>query len=407
MSKSLLFIFVVLLQAATSFAGCGDGICGIREDTRSCPADCPRLWPSSLDRIMASGSAIRGVPYGKGMAVSFVAAAPGRAVLRFTAFDANLREVASAEILSRPSTGQGELGNAQPLILADGTILIAFRDHQLSDPRKPKYRLRVIRSLDAGKTWDFLDHRENRDGLIDEGPDGLWEPFLYLDAAGHLRVVYAKERRHKVCAGQIGRKQDIVSKMSPDGGRTWVNESVVASEGVSRDGVPSVTRLQDGSYLLVFESWQDPTCGSANPRLLIRSMQSDDGIVWKNRSLVFDPSVYSGRGGRATWPSVATLKDGRAIVSFTSDFRNLTNGSATEAKSERDKAFDIILLSSVGQPGRRGVEWDMHSLLPVYLFDRTSSTSNRFSSLTVLEDGRVVVFSGLPERFVVLDFVRK
>lgn len=404
MKKLLLFIAALSLLPGLAFAKCGDNTCGLNENTQTCPIDCKILAAPSNEYFVGNGPAIRGTPFRKGMVLSSVITKNGRAVLQFSIYDVNLKEIYKANVLSRPLTGKGELGNPQPLVGPDGAIYIAFRDHLLSGMDDPVYRLRVIKSGDNGRNWDYLDDPQ---GLIDVGPDGLWEPYLYFDANDDLRVVYAKERSNKICAKQRGKKQDIVTKVSHDKGRTWSSERVVAGDGVSRDGVPSVTRLNDGSYVVVFESWQSSVCGVANPNLLIKSMQSPDGIVWKNRSVVFDPYDYSRGQTLATWPFVSVMKDGRAIVSFTSNYRNIKFNLNKKVRLEEVKTYDVLLMSSSGKPQLTKLFWDKNSLVTAFPYDETSGSSNRYASLVVLNDGRIVVFSGLPDRFVLLDFKDK
>jgi hypothetical protein len=231
-----------------------------------------------------------------------------------------------------------------------------------------------------------------------------WEPFLYFDANNDLRVVYAKERTDKLCLKQHNKRQDIVTKVSTDHGRTWISEAVAASEGVSRDGVPSVTRLRDGSYLLVFESWRVSICGNANPHLLIRSTQSRDGISWSKRNIAFDPPTNPASPSIATWPFVSTLNDGRVAASFTSNYLNLDNGAESSMAPEAHKDFDTFLLLSNGGPNFDNLVWDQHSLNRAFSFSRDSAHINRYSSLALVGPNRIWAFSGPPNRFVFFNY---
>lgn len=401
------FLFAALLLIAipnAAHARCGDNVCGSGEDTSRCAVDCRLPGNPSSESIVADGPAIRGVPYRKGMIVAYVGAENGQMLLRMRIQDEDLKELYSTTILSRPLSGKSELGNPHLIVGPDDTFYLAFRDHDLSGNAGPRYRLRLIRSQDRGRTWEFLD--ESRNGLIDVASTGLWEPFLYFDAQDRLRVVYAKERDFKSCPKQRGEKQDIVTRVSLDQGKTWVQESVVASDGVSRDGVPSVARLQDGSYMMVFESWQSAACGHANPDLLIRSMTSRDGVDWSNRAVVFDPYAMTGkrRGVRASWPFITALKDGRAVVTFTSNFKNLRFTDFSETRPERDKTYDVFTLSTTGMPSIGNIRWDQNSLTSAFPFKDGATASNRYASAVALKNGRLVVLSGLPARYVVFDY---
>jgi hypothetical protein len=189
-----------------------------------------------------------------------------------------------------------------------------------------------------------------------------------------------------------------------DHGRTWISEAVAASEGVSRDGVPSVSRLKDGSYLLVFESWRVSACGNANPHLLIRSMQSRDGISWSKRSIVFDPPTKPESPSIATWPFISTLNDGRVIASFTSNYLNLNSAAESPLAPEVHKDFDTFLLLSNGGPTFDSLVWDQHSLTSAFSFSRDPAHINRYSSLVLVGKNRIMVFSGQPNRFVTFEY---
>lgn len=378
-------------------ARCGDGQCSPSESVSTCSKDCEVPVPSRVVEVN-NGPSIRGVADRAGLLVGTVHVRERQAVLQLSMYDEKLNAVVHHTILSRPVTGKGELGNPHPLRGPAGGLYMAFRDHQLDDENNPVYQLRVVRSVDEGKTWQYLNDGY---GIIDRSGVGLWEPFLYFDSKHQLRVVYAKERADRLCARQGGEKQDIVMRISKDLGKTWTDERIVSGDGISRDGVPAVTRLKDGSFLAVFESWQNGTCGQSNPNLLIRSMQSSDGIDWTNRQVVFDPYT-TGKKSIATWPSITISKDGRALVSFTSNFGNT---AATESKVQRPETvrnFDIYLMASKGVASFRKVEWEPTSLKVVSQFSSDSKRSNRFTSSTTLADGRVLVFSGLPNRFIVI-----
>ena len=377
-------------------ARCGDGQCVSGETFESCRTDCALALLSDPVRVN-NGPAIRGAADGDGMVVGSVYTDRGQSVLELAFYDAKLRHSSRHAVLRRPLSGKGGLGNPHPLRGPDGSLYLAFRDHQLADDRSPIYTLRVVRSEDSGRSWRYL---EDGQGIIDTSEVGLWEPYLYFDGERRLRVVYANERAGKVCSRQGGKKQDIVTRVSNDQGRTWRDEQVVSGDGIFRDGVPAVTRLRDGSYLMVFESWQDGTCGQANPHLLIRSMQSSDGVHWDHRQMVFDPYV-TGNRSIATWSSVVLKNDGRAVVSFTSNARNTASSTGAAQRPEAVRSFDIDLLASVGEASSVPVRWDYSSLDTAVPFEPGVRQSNRFTSVTVLSDGRLVVFSGLPNRFFV------
>lgn len=405
MIKLFAFVLLYALLSPGAQSGCGDNVCGLGEDTLYCPQDCPQLKKQSQESVVGPGPAVRGVAYKDGMAVTSVINDKTKSILQFTVYDSSLKRVMSRDILFRENSG-GALGNPQPLISPGGDIYVAFRDHDYGTRSTAKYKLRLVKSRDGGRTWDFVND-DDLLGQIDVSQHGLWEPFLFFDAKGLLRVVYAKERGDKVCPAHKGVKQDIVSRVSHDSGKTWSDERVVASEGVSRDGVPFVTKLSDGSFLLVFESWQSSACGNANPNLLIRSMRSADGVIWSKRDVVFDPYTHANGRALATWPSISLLKDGRALVSFTSNFRSVSSDSVLDGRPEEVKNYDVFVMASTGGAGLEKLSWDENSRAIAYEYAETERQSNRYASSVVLSDGRVVVFSGMPARFVVMELERK
>jgi BNR repeat-like domain len=186
-----------------------------------------------------------------------------------------------------------------PLQLEDGRVLAAFRHHT---PDKGIYRIEVCASANKGADWTFL-------GTVALGTVGLWEPFLLQMPNGQLQAYYSSEEGLKP-------DQRIEMKTSQDGGETWKNPVTVARKKGSRDGMPGVIRLADGTLFAVFEA-QD-----VSPfRFVIRAVRSkDNGRTWSaTRELVYKPQHRVIEPWAAGAPYVVQLRDGRILVSFQTD----------------------------------------------------------------------------------------
>lgn len=167
----------------------------------------------------------------------------------------------------------------------DGSIMCAYR-HHIPNGSATLYRIRAVRSGDNGATW-------SDPVTITEGPVGVWEPFLYLstgvppaigpavDPAPVLRVLISSEITN-------GGEQDITQQDSWDGGLTWTNVTARVHTPGSRNGMPGLTPLVDGSLLMVMEGfwgaagWGAFTVGS------VRSF--DGGATWGQPVLVHAPA---------------------------------------------------------------------------------------------------------------------
>lgn len=404
LSIGLFFGFLGSPQAST----CGNGLCEIGEKSLMCPADCPKPEAEGGDekKFRDQGISIRGVPYKGGALFGLIAAGRENFALQALKSGPDVgAPMSGVAIKSRARNSEESLENPSPFVLRDGSILMAFR-HHVVDEKGHEFRLRVAKSTDGGKSWAMTG--EGPEGFIDRSRQGLWEPFLYTDAKGVLRVVYAKERPRSDCPRMRGNAQDIVMRKSLDGGATWEDEVVVAREGISRDGVPSIARLRDGSYLMVFESWRNTQCGKHEPGLVIRSMQSMDGVNWVKRRSVYIPDWSSRKGSVdgqapiATWPFVLSLADGRVALAYTTNenyphIRREIDGE----DPEKDKAYDIMVVLSAGGASFDSLEWDWSTLTKAYAFNELG-LKNRFPALMQMEKNNLVVLSAMPPRLKVM-----
>ncbi|MCJ1675531.1 RICIN domain-containing protein [Rathayibacter sp. VKM Ac-2929] len=125
--------------------------------------------------------------------------------------------------------------------LAAGTILSVG----LSVPSdKSAERMEVYKSTDQGRTWQYLSRIASSGGY---STTPIWEPFV-LVANGKLIVYYSDER------DKANNNQKIVHQTSTDG-VNWgpVIEDVAPDDTNLRPGMPVVSRMADGRYLMTYE----------------------------------------------------------------------------------------------------------------------------------------------------------
>lgn len=119
--------------------------------------------------------------------------------------------------------------------------------------------------------------------------------------------------------------------------------SIVATQSGSRDGMPAVARLRDGSLVPVFASFRAPRV----PRFVVRSVQSNDGSRTSGRRQnVYVPANAARNAGA---PFVVTLPDGRLAVSF------MTDGDAATVAWPAHATMKVLI--SDGVPTHGSLRW--------------------------------------------------
>jgi hypothetical protein len=123
---------------------------------------------------------------------------------------------------------------------------------------------------------------------------------------GNVQIYYARENSKT--------DQDIVQRVSTDGGVTWSQLNTVAGATTTgRDGMPGVTEFNTGSgnrLLTIFETTQD------GPFHIKSVTSTDDGATWGNRATVYVPT---GTNNNAGSPQVATLGGNVMVAIFMTD----------------------------------------------------------------------------------------
>jgi hypothetical protein len=186
-----------------------------------------------------------------------------------------------------------------------GTILAAGYSVQFGSNWVHRYgKIDLYRSDDHGLTWQFMSNIAQA-GDYDHP---IWEPFFAIDKYGNLVCYYSDEREHEV------HSQKLVHQVSADGGYTWgpVVEDVALADSSLRPGMPVVTKMGNGQYMMVYE-----VVGmNANP---IHFRFSNDGVNWGDplnvgTKLTSVDGVTPGSSPYVVWSPVGGPK-GTLIVS--------------------------------------------------------------------------------------------
>ena len=157
-------------------------------------------------------------------------------------------------------------------------------------------------SADGGRSWEYLstiaEGGENGRNIM--GYEPVWEPyFVYYE--GNLICYYSDET-------DPAYSQKLVYKMTKDGGKTWSDpvDVVAMANANARPGMPVVTQLQNGKWMLVYE-----TVGMTNP-IKAGIKIADDPYNWNPTDAGTTlPGINNTYGGS---PYVYTLKDGTIVA---------------------------------------------------------------------------------------------
>ncbi len=195
------------------------------------------------------------------------------------------------------------LDNGEVIQLPNGDLLLTGRS-VVDGPGRPRsYHLPVYRSADGGKTWTFqsqIDTSEPPPAQARHPSVGLWEPHFFFLPDGKLACAYANE---KPAVATPAYSQIVSEKVSPDEGKTWGPEIVLAAQvggGGQRPGMPVLTRLSNGQYMAVYE-----VVGVGDADVYFKT--SRDGVTWPPGIGVRIPCQHAG-------PWVTTLTSGRVVV---------------------------------------------------------------------------------------------
>lgn len=227
-----------------------------------------------------------------------------------------------SEPISVATAGNEPLGNpltyanASVFSWAEDKLICGCRAHtagKAEDINSFYTSIQVFISHDNGDSWRHLT-TVIEDIVTKENFSGFWEPEFELLPDGRLAIYYAND-----CVGGSNpdypyvpskKSQHIIAHIWDDEKRQF-GKPLIASNGTehtSRDGMPGLCRLSDGSYAMVIESNADK-----NYIFTIKILFSKDGLNFSEPRYIDIPSkpgLYSG----APW--IDLLPDGRVAVSF-------------------------------------------------------------------------------------------
>ncbi|KAI1458954.1 glycoside hydrolase family 93 protein [Annulohypoxylon moriforme] len=201
----------------------------------------------------------------------------------------------------------GDLDNGFLLQLSSGTVLAAFRNHDLdSSGAATYYRITVCSSTDGGKTWTFLSQAAENAA---NGYNGLWEPFMRVANDGTLQLTYSGELS--------ATNQETFRVTSTNGGASWTSPTNLQLHGSQqlRDGMQGIVSTTDAAtgqtaLVMVFEI-------NDNTHVYLGTVTSyDDGNTWGSRNTIFRPADHN-----AGAPQIGTIGNNLAVVFMTDEDR--------------------------------------------------------------------------------------
>ena len=245
--------------------------------------------------------------------------------------------------------------NPSMLQLANGDVLIAYRG--LSGDGVKDSGLFVSVSHDNGITWSAHSTIISYDQRL----GGVYEPCL-VEIGGIPTVFYANDSlaaagetvgtgvsgdRHQPAVDSLAYQN--IEYMQWDGAK-WGNRTIACNgrNAGSRDGMPGITQLKDGRWMLAYEA--SNTDGKYP--FILRYKISRDGLKWSTapgggNGLAF--CIPDTEGRKASGPALVTLPDGRVACVFQTD------QDASEAGDSRSTLR--LMLSKSDDPVDGWGEW--------------------------------------------------
>ena len=180
-----------------------------------------------------------------------------------------------------------------------GTLLLA--GCSIDSAHAKQTALRLYRSFDLGQTWEQFGTIATGGGLEfgDKPETGVWEPFLMMLPDGRLACYYSD------CTDAENHSQKVVMRITEDGVNWGDTIDIIALEKQSlRPGMPVVTQMNDGRFIMVYEMVDAADPHNGNP---VYCRFSTDGIHWGD---VVDPGtkiVADKKAAPSSCPYVAYL----------------------------------------------------------------------------------------------------
>ncbi|MCU6734734.1 RICIN domain-containing protein [Diplocloster agilis] len=160
--------------------------------------------------------------------------------------------------------------------LPKGTVLLAGN---LVPNDQSSSRIVIYKSANQGSSWDYVSTVDTG-GPFDYDPSPtsttttVWEPFLYMDAYGHLVCAYSDERQKA-----NGVLQALSLRYTSDG-TNWSELKNIVAVGNQNDrpGMVTVDQMPNGKYIATYEVVNKPSLSQNSSIVYYKT--SDDGLAW-------------------------------------------------------------------------------------------------------------------------------
>lgn len=214
-----------------------------------------------------------------------------------------------------------DLGDSHLLQLRDGRLWCSYRrnDYRGVHRTAPSYEIAIAESNDGGETWKpHSKVAAVRHSNRPQQSRGLWSSFIHERRDGTLQC-YFDDEDTPAREDHPGHQWLMMKTWDPEASQ-WVDPVVVSRAldpvHLSRDGMPSVVELDDGTMLCIYES----VAVEQPHRNVIRSVTSDDGgrtWSWQTRDRDI---AYASKGDHlALAPWMIRRADGSLFVVFCTD----------------------------------------------------------------------------------------
>lgn len=162
-----------------------------------------------------------------------------------------------------------------------GTLLLAGN---LVPDDESSSRIVIYKSTDVGATWTYVSTVDTG-GPFEYDPSTtsttttIWEPYLYMDAYGHLVCGFSDERQKS-----DGVLQALSLRYTSDG-INWSDESNIVAIGNYNDrpGMVTVSELPNGKYIATYEVVNRPSYDQNSS--VVYCKFSEDGLNWDEDDL--------------------------------------------------------------------------------------------------------------------------
>jgi predicted neuraminidase len=173
----------------------------------------------------------------------------------------------------------------KPVHLSDGSILSP------SSTEHDGWRVHLERSVDEGKSWQFIGPLDEEEGF---------------EAIQPTVLIHGPEQLQILCRSRAG---VVAQSWSTDNGLTWTPLAATNLPNPN-SGIDGVT-LNDGRHLLVYNHVGKEEGKWGGPRSPLNVAVSDDGENWQQVLVLEDqPGEYS-------YPAVIQAPDGMVHITYT------------------------------------------------------------------------------------------